>query len=75
MYLLELRESNCYDSNVSSVSISDIVVVHHDNRPCGFWKLARIANTVVGRDGYASERSCHRTTDKGGCSIVLQHPT
>ena len=53
-YLLELREAHQYSSGnsdaCSAVSIGDIVLVH-DDKPRGFWRLARIENVITGRDG------------------------
>ena len=46
-YLLELRESHHHskhppkESNCGTITVGDIVLVHEDNRPRGFWKLAK----------------------------------
>ena len=54
-YLLELRDSHRYTSGNSSadqsVSVGDIVVVHSDDKPRGFWKLARVKDLITGYDG------------------------
>ena len=53
-YLLELRESHRYNSGNSterSISVGDIVVVHNDDKPRGFWRLARVEDLITGRDG------------------------
>jgi len=53
-YLSELRESHHYAAKKSShapdVKKGDIVIVHDDSLPCGFWKLARIQEVFTGRD-------------------------
>lgn len=52
-YLLELRESHRYHrgaTNPSPVSVGDVVIVHSDNQPRGFWRLGRVEKVLVGRD-------------------------
>ena len=52
-YLLELQDTHhCNESNSAAVHISvgDVVVVH-DEKPRGFWKLARVEEIIPGRDG------------------------
>ena len=54
-YLAELRESHrhllrkCQGS--PHISIGDLVVVHDESLPRGSWKLGRVRNLIVGRDG------------------------
>ena len=53
-YLLELRDSHRYvgkTSDKDSVHVGDVVLVH-DTKPRGFWKLARITKLVSGQDGH-----------------------
>lgn len=53
-YLLELRESHRTsrgNSSGSPVAKGDIVLVHDERHPRGFWKLARITETIAGKDG------------------------
>ena len=52
-YLLELREAHRHnkETDAAPVEVGDIIVVHHDNQPRGFWKLARVESTITGRDG------------------------
>ena len=52
-YLLELREAHRHHkgTDATPVEAGDIVVVHSDNQPRGFWKLARVERTITGRDG------------------------
>ncbi len=52
-YLLELRDHHRYNtgkSDAEPVSKGDVVLVH-DDKPRGFWRLARVLETVAGRDG------------------------
>ena len=52
-YLAELRDSHRYvgkTSDENSVCVGDVVLVH-DTKPRGFWKLARVTQLVSGQDG------------------------
>ena len=49
-YLLELRDSHRYvgkTSDEDSIHVGDVVLVH-DTKPRGFWKLARITQVISG---------------------------
>ena len=53
-YLLELRESHRHhhgSSHPSQVLVGDVVTVHSTDQPRGFWKLGRVKEVLVGRDG------------------------
>ena len=53
-YLLELREAHRYSKgsrNSSIPAVGDIVLVHDEDKPRGFWKLSRIMELIVGSDG------------------------
>ena len=54
-YLVELREShrqsNHNHSTQSSIARGDVVVVHDENLPRGFWRLGRVEEVLTGRDG------------------------
>ena len=54
-YLVELREShrqgNHNSSSQPSITTGDIVVVHDENLPRGFWRLGRVEQVIAGRDG------------------------
>ena len=75
-YLLELREAHRYSSGnsdaSSAVSIGDIVLVH-DDKPRGFWRLARIENVITGRDGQIRGAILRVASEKGR-STTLQRP-
>lgn len=52
-YLLEVRGHHCYNTgkpDAKPVSKGDVVLVH-DDKPRGFWRLARVLKTVTGHDG------------------------
>ena len=52
-YLLELQNvhhCNERNSNATLISVGDIVVVH-DDKPRGFWKLTRVEEVITGKDG------------------------
>jgi hypothetical protein len=73
-HLLELRESHRYSSggySEKSISIGDIVVVHNDNEPRGFWKLADLI--IMGRDGQVQGATL-RVHRKDNCSTMLRRP-
>jgi len=54
-YLAELRESHrgysqrC--SGVPTISVGDVVIVHEESLPRGFWKLGLVKELFKGRDG------------------------
>ena len=53
-YLLELRDAHRYvgkTSDKNPVHVGDVVLVH-DTKPRGFWKLARITKLISGQDGH-----------------------
>ena len=54
-YLAELRESHrSYSqrcSGVPTISVGDVVVVHEESLPRGFWKLGLVKELFKGRDG------------------------
>ena len=53
-YLVELRESHRYNkrsSGVDLITVGDIVLIHSENKPRGFWKLAQVEELITGKDG------------------------
>ena len=53
-YLTELREAHRYASRMPTrapIAVGDLVVVHSEGQPRGFWKLAKVERTIVGQDG------------------------
>ena len=81
-YLLELREAHRYHRGhacASPVAVDDVVVVHSSDQPRGFWKLGRVKNVIVGRDG-AIRGATVRVAGQGrqattlNCPIQLLYP-
>ena len=54
-YLVELREfhrqSNHHFPMQPFIATGDVVVVHDENLPRGFWKLGRVEEVIASRDG------------------------
>ena len=53
-YLMELRDSHrrsAKSSNPTPIVVGDIVVVHDEEQPRGFWRLARVKDLLTGADG------------------------
>ena len=74
-YLLELREVYRHHKGIDAapVEVGDIVVVHSDNQPRGFWKLARVERTITGRDGEIRGVAV-RIANSQGQPTTLQRP-
>ena len=73
-YLLELRDvhhCNERNSDTTPISVGDIVVVH-DDKPRGFWKLARVEEVITGKDGRV--RGAVVKVNSGKNSTVLRRP-
>ena len=56
-HLLELQELHCQAkhppkrSECSTIAVGDVVLVHEENRPRGFWKVAKVESLSKGADG------------------------
>lgn len=75
-YLIELRDSHRHsakDTVPTPVAVGDIVVVHDEDLPRGFWKLARVESLVTEADGLVRGATI-RVKPKGGRSSVLKRP-
>ena len=76
-YLAELRESHrnygqrC--SGVPAISVGDVVVVHDDSLPRGFWKLGLVEELFKGPDGVA-RGALVRLAPKDGKQSLLRRP-
>ena len=85
-YLTELREAHRYASRMPTrapIAVGDLVVVHNEGQPRGFWKLAKVQRTIVGQDGkirgailkVSSSRSKinqQHYSDRWPCSTLLR---
>jgi hypothetical protein len=75
-YLLELRDSHRQkqaSGNSASVRVGDVVVVHDQDNPRGFWKLAKIEKLLSGKDGLV-RGAVLRLPSKNGHSSTLRRP-
>ena len=74
-YLLELRESHRYHrghAKPSQVSVDDVVVIS-SKQPRAFWKLGRVEEVLVGKDG-ETRGAVLRVAGEGRRSTILQRP-
>ena len=55
------------------MSVGDIVLVHDDSKPRGSWKLARIEEVIIGRDG-RTRGAVLRVASASGRGTVLHRP-
>ena len=72
-YLLNLRQSHCQQRSRGSsrdISPGDIVIVHNEDLPRAFWKLARVLRLITGKD----EKTRGAVLQVAGSSTTLQRP-
>lgn len=75
-YLLELREAQRQrkkTSDTESIEVGDIVLVHDEGKPRGFWKLARIEDLIIGKDG-KTRGAVLRVGSSGERTTTLRRP-
>ena len=75
-YLLQLREYHRHcngDDSVHQPRVGDVVVVHDDNCPRGFWKLAKVESLLKGADELVRGAAV-RVSSKGSRTSVLRRP-
>ena len=75
-YLVELREAHRFNNGASTgipIAVNDLVIVHNENQPRGFWKIAKVEGTIVGRDGKVRGATV-RMSSGDGKTTVLQRP-
>ena len=75
-YLLELRDAHRQRNSKSAkrnLSAGDIVLVHDQDQPRGFWKLARVQSLITGRDGVVRGATL-KVASKSGTPTILQRP-
>ena len=73
-YLLELRESHRHQHSTKSlypIDVGDIVVVHDQDHPRGFWKLAKVEKLLIGKDNHVRGARL-RLPLKNGHVTILQ---
>ena len=73
--MLELREAHRHNkgTDAAPVEVGDVVVVQNDGQPRGFWKLARVEDIIMGKDGKIRGAAV-RVADKQGRPITLHRP-
>ena len=74
--LLKLRDSHHQAPGKGRrdvISIGDVVLVHDEDRPRGFWKLALVEDLITGSDGQV-RGACIRTHSEGDRPNYLQRP-
>ena len=75
-YLLELRDAHRQKRSTSTstnIRVGDVVLVHDQDHPRGFWKMARVRKLITGRDGQTRGPVLKLPT-KGGRFATLQRP-
>ena len=41
----------------TQIAIGDLVMVHNEKQPRGFWKMAKVENLIIGKEGSEDQRS------------------
>jgi len=75
-YLVELRDYHRHHRGIPDavrVSVGDVVVIHSDDQPRGFWKLGRVEETLNGPDG-EPRGAILRVAGKGRSATRLCRP-
>ena len=75
-YLLELRDTHRqkYSTSTSTtVKVGDVVLVHDQDHPRGFWKMAKVQKLITGRDGQ-TRGAVLKVANKNGGHSTLQRP-
>ena len=78
-YLLELRESHRHakhppeKSHCSPIAVGEMVLVHEDRKPRGFWKLAKVVSLITGADGITRD-AVVKIPSSVGRPITLRRP-
>ena len=74
-YLLGLCEAHIHYKKRSSsgkFSVGDIVIVHNDKKPRGFWNLGKVEKTLPGRDGLVRSAVIHVYTNDKQTKLFLR---
>ena len=75
-YLLELRDAHRHhnvNTHTISVKPGEAVVVHDESHPRAFWKLARVKELIIGKDG-RPQGAVLRLPRRDGQQTTLQRP-
>ena len=73
-YLLGIREvlSQSSQSKKPDVSVGDIVIVKNEQSKRQFWKLARVEELIVGKDGNIRSAKLSMPSDGANCKSLLR---
>ena len=75
-YLLELRDTHRHRGPKKSgkpIAVGDVVLIHDEDNPRGFWKIARVDRLISGRDG-SVRGAALKVASKSGTPTTLQRP-
>ena len=72
-YLLELRDAHRQTSTLTTVKVGDVVLVHNQDHPRGFWKTAKGKKLITRRDGQ-TRGAVSKVVNKNGRHSTLQRP-
>ena len=75
-YLLELRDTHRQRSSSgikNAIVVGDVVLIHDEDNPRGFWKLAKVQKLIIGQDGEIRGATL-KVGSKDGTPTVLQRP-
>lgn len=76
-YLAELRESHKHllgkTRGAPNIAVGDMVIVHEEGLPRSFWKLGRIKELIVGKDGQTRGATV-RVAGRGRNHTTLNRP-
>ena len=75
-YLIELREAHRFGSTGTSgtqVALNELVMLHEEELPRGFRRLAKIEDLIIGRDSQARGAKL-KVSSRDGTVTTLQRP-
>ena len=75
-YLLDLRDTHRQKRSTNTaavVKVGDVVLVHDQDHPRGFWKMAKVQKLLTGRDGQ-TRGAVLKLVNKSGRHGTLQRP-
>ena len=73
MELCESHRRSAKSTNPTPIAVGDMVVVHDEEQPRGFWRLARVENLITGADGLVRGATV-RVKSKTRRSSTLRRP-
>ena len=67
-----MHESHRYHGANPKAKADDVIVIHDDDQPRTFWRLERVKELVIGRDGVA--RGAVLQVASKGSHLILRRP-